>query len=88
MTAKEKKIIKTYLKAAYDNLIRVADYEAIDRAIRFPEGERFPTVSQEYIRAQSRYDSLCGLARALDIMTPCEDTRLDRAIIGREHSEY
>ena len=88
MTAKEKKIIQTYLKATYDNLIRVVDCEAIDRAIRFPNGERFPTLSQEYIRAQSRYDILCGLARALDIMTPDEDLRLDRAIIGREHSEY
>jgi hypothetical protein len=71
MGADEQKIIKQYIRAAYDNLksVRLLNEQ--------PRSERFPMVSQEEVAAQHEFDILCMLARDLGISNPWEDARFN-----------
>lgn len=68
MRAEEQKIIKQYIRAAYENLksIRLLNKQS--------RSERFPMVSQEEVAAQHEFDILCMLARDLGISNPFEDS--------------
>lgn len=69
MRADEQKIIKTYLQEAYINLQEARELNGLLRS------ERFPMTSKELACAQAVFDTLCNLARNLDIPNPWEDTR-------------
>ena len=71
MRAEEQKIIKQYIRAAYNNL------QSVRLLNRQPRSENFPMVSQEEVAAQHEFDILCMLARDLDISNPWEDAEFN-----------
>ena len=71
MRAEEQKIIKQYIRAAYDNL------KSVRLLNKQPRSERFPMVSQEEVAAQHEFDILCLLARDLGISNPWEEAKFN-----------
>jgi hypothetical protein len=71
MKANEQKIIKQYLRGAYEKLKLAREMNVQNRS------ERFPMLSQEFIAAQHEFDILCSLARDLEISNPWEDNEFN-----------
>lgn len=66
MRASEQAIIKQFLVGAYMSL------QDTRRQNAEHQSERFPMVSKELACSQREYDVLCGLAKELGVVNPCE----------------